>query len=281
MFRCWKKSAKVATWLGLRNGRPMRIPYACISMGTSSTINYTMMGRILSEKRGNDPSKKSIFLTLIFILFFALLWPKIDHFNPKNYEESIQIWAFLFAYFRFETLDLLVADGLISMFVDKHASDYIRKMADEAIYEQSPYSQYHRNAEQFQRVKAPAARCHNFAQYTWKMPHYCDYCRNFLWGLVQQVRRWKDSLQFVNVGPQLMTERIRSEWFDANLMCPINFSSHSKRSHHHITWFCPSFNAFAFKRISFRASDAKTVDLRRIRNAATSLGTIAYPRLST
>lgn len=36
---------------------------------------------------------------------------------------------------RFETMELLVADGLISMFMDKHASDYIKRMADEAIYE--------------------------------------------------------------------------------------------------------------------------------------------------
>ncbi|KAK6053473.1 SH2 domain protein [Cooperia oncophora] len=38
---------------------------------------------------------------------------------------------------RFETMELLVADGLISMFMDKHASDYIKRMADEAIYEHS------------------------------------------------------------------------------------------------------------------------------------------------
>ena len=31
------------------------------------------------------------------------------------------------------------------------------------------------------------ARAHNFSQYTFRAPHYCDYCRNFLWGLVHQV----------------------------------------------------------------------------------------------
>ncbi|KAK6026818.1 SH2 domain protein [Ostertagia ostertagi] len=82
---------------------------------------------------------------------------------------------------RFETMELLVADGLISMFMDKHASDYIKRMADEAIYEHSPYMQYTKSSE-----RKPVARSHSFTQYTFKMPHYCDYCRNFMWGLVQQ-----------------------------------------------------------------------------------------------
>lgn len=90
---------------------------------------------------------------------------------------------------RFETVELLVADGLIAMFIDKHASDYIKKMADEAIYEQSPYSQYNRNDEEAlqPRTKSPKPRPHNFASFTFKIPHYCDFCRNFMWGLVQQV----------------------------------------------------------------------------------------------
>ena len=37
---------------------------------------------------------------------------------------------------RFESIASLVADGLISMFMDKHASEYIKRMADDAIYEQ-------------------------------------------------------------------------------------------------------------------------------------------------
>ncbi|VDN17582.1 unnamed protein product [Gongylonema pulchrum] len=41
---------------------------------------------------------------------------------------------------RFEELEDLVADGLITMHMEKHANDYIQRMADEAIYEQSPYS---------------------------------------------------------------------------------------------------------------------------------------------
>uniref|UniRef100_A0A7E4UUA6 SH2 domain protein n=1 Tax=Panagrellus redivivus TaxID=6233 RepID=A0A7E4UUA6_PANRE len=95
---------------------------------------------------------------------------------------------------RFETVELLVADGLIHMFIDKHASDYIKRMADEAIYEQSPYSQYNRNDEEPQvpRIKSPKPRKHNFSSCTFKIPHYCDFCRNFMWGLVQQGVRCSD-----------------------------------------------------------------------------------------
>uniref|UniRef100_A0A8R1DQK2 Uncharacterized protein n=1 Tax=Caenorhabditis japonica TaxID=281687 RepID=A0A8R1DQK2_CAEJA len=91
---------------------------------------------------------------------------------------------------RFDTMDLLVADGLISMFVDLHAADYIRRMADEAIYEDSPYSRYTNAATDI--VPRKIARAHNFSSYTFKAPHYCDYCRNFLWGLVHQGMRCED-----------------------------------------------------------------------------------------
>uniref|UniRef100_A0A915CED1 Uncharacterized protein n=2 Tax=Parascaris TaxID=6254 RepID=A0A915CED1_PARUN len=90
---------------------------------------------------------------------------------------------------RFETLEELVADGLITMHMEKHANDYIQRMADEAIYEQSPYSQYQKAAD---CKRTPVARCHNFSPATFRIPHYCDYCRNFMWGLVQQGVKCED-----------------------------------------------------------------------------------------
>lgn len=87
---------------------------------------------------------------------------------------------------RFDTVDSLVRDGLISMYVEKHAANYIKNMADEAIYEHSPYLQYNK-ATELRASKLQQARSHNFSSFTFKMPHYCDYCRNFLWGIVQQV----------------------------------------------------------------------------------------------
>uniref|UniRef100_A0A0K0G1K7 Beta-chimaerin n=1 Tax=Strongyloides venezuelensis TaxID=75913 RepID=A0A0K0G1K7_STRVS len=92
---------------------------------------------------------------------------------------------------RFESLELMVADGLISMFLEKNASEYIRKMAEEAVYEHSPYLIYQRAANNISSdgpvvVGDFTNRPHNFSSFTFKMPHYCDYCRNFMWGLVQQ-----------------------------------------------------------------------------------------------
>nr|CRZ25488.1 BMA-CHIN-1 [Brugia malayi] len=90
---------------------------------------------------------------------------------------------------RFEHLEDLVADGLITMHMEKHANDYIQRMADEAIYEQSPYSQYQKATD---CRRQPCARCHNFTPATFRIPHYCDYCRNFMWGLVQQGVKCED-----------------------------------------------------------------------------------------
>src|SRR4051812_20158321 len=98
-------------------------------------------------------------------------------------------------------------------YMEKNASEYIANMADEAIYEQSPYSEFSRR---FQRQLCaseqisprsvrlpsrrsnsshhlvPTAKCHNFTSFSFTLPHYCDYCRNFLWGLVQQGMRCAD-----------------------------------------------------------------------------------------
>lgn len=45
---------------------------------------------------------------------------------------------------RFDTVQELVADGLICMYMDLHAADYIRNMTDQVVYEESPYIQYQR-----------------------------------------------------------------------------------------------------------------------------------------
>ncbi|CAJ0581092.1 unnamed protein product, partial [Mesorhabditis spiculigera] len=90
---------------------------------------------------------------------------------------------------RFDNIYDLVADGLICMYVDKYACEYIQKMTEEVVYEQSPYTVYNRSVGKTRQV---APRPHVFTQQTFKMPHYCDYCRNFLWGLVQQGVRCED-----------------------------------------------------------------------------------------
>ncbi|KAF7635328.1 hypothetical protein Mgra_00005295 [Meloidogyne graminicola] len=93
---------------------------------------------------------------------------------------------------RYDSIETLVEDGLISMYVEKHASNYINSMANEAVYELSPYSHYHRAPELYNKQRQTPPRCHNFNSFTFKMPHYCDFCRNFLWGIVQQGVRCLD-----------------------------------------------------------------------------------------
>ncbi|GMS89098.1 hypothetical protein PENTCL1PPCAC_11273 [Pristionchus entomophagus] len=92
---------------------------------------------------------------------------------------------------RFDSMELLVADGLISMYMDKHAADYIQRMADEAIYEQSPYLQYQSAVDKPAKPRSDP-RTHSFQSHTFRMIQFCDFCRNFLWGYVQQGVRCED-----------------------------------------------------------------------------------------
>ncbi|KAI6214828.1 SH2 motif and Protein kinase C and RhoGAP domain containing protein [Aphelenchoides besseyi] len=137
--------------------------------------------------RASKRSADAYTLGLFFdgnVLNYKLYYDGMHFVAEKRFEITI---CLLYISIRFETLDLLVADGLITMFVEKGAAEYIKKMADEAIYEQSPYSQYNRANEYINRSRtSPQQRSHSFTSFTFKMPHYCDYCRNFLWGLVQQ-----------------------------------------------------------------------------------------------
>ena len=44
---------------------------------------------------------------------------------------------------RFDSLDELVADGLICMYMDLHAKDYIERMDVDVNYEETPYWKVH------------------------------------------------------------------------------------------------------------------------------------------
>ncbi|KAL3087161.1 hypothetical protein niasHS_005400 [Heterodera schachtii] len=93
---------------------------------------------------------------------------------------------------RFDSIFELVQDGLICMYVEKHASDYIAQMADSVEYELSPYSFYGSFVAGQNFVSQTHPRGHNWQIFTFKIPTYCDFCRNFLWGLVQQGVRCLD-----------------------------------------------------------------------------------------
>lgn len=111
---------------------------------------------------------------------------------------------------------MLKITGLICMFMSLHAGEYIAKMSEEAVYEESPYSQYQRMATlpppgtsssasshhlggnghwqsptSSQGISA-AEKSHVFKPHTFRVARYCDLCRNFMWGLVQQGLRCED-----------------------------------------------------------------------------------------
>ncbi|KPM04865.1 N-chimaerin-like protein [Sarcoptes scabiei] len=146
---------------------------------------------------------------------------------------------------RFDTVHDLVADGLITLYVELHASDYIANLGTECRYEESPYMTLHKdrlrpliaenrsrqdcgkskqsnlgiipiplddrigeksddfdneanknqslslvNEEKFD-VKL-LKKAHNFKTHTFIGHPWCDFCGNFIWGLIGQGVRCED-----------------------------------------------------------------------------------------
>lgn len=134
---------------------------------------------------------------------------------------------------RFDTIQDLVADGLIALYLEAKAGDYIAMMCSESNYEVSPYmtltsrrrkrgpsatpllpkrplDQVDDNSHDYERPPTDAKeilvaaiqnsyidvqqyekqhmfKVHNFAGF-----HWCDYCGNFMWGLIGQGVKCED-----------------------------------------------------------------------------------------
>ncbi|XP_041759960.1 beta-chimaerin-like [Coregonus clupeaformis] len=129
---------------------------------------------------------------------------------------------------RFETVHDLVTDGLITLYIETKAAEYIAKMTTNPIYEHLGYTSLlkdkmgHRLSRRcteprrvtFQRedskiTTSPLVRhstlkdcpsekqssydkVHNFKVHTFRGPHWCEYCANFMWGLIAQGVRCSD-----------------------------------------------------------------------------------------
>ncbi|VDP11166.1 unnamed protein product [Soboliphyme baturini] len=129
---------------------------------------------------------------------------------------------------RFDNVNDLVADGLITMYVEKHASEYIKRMSEETVYDESPYNQYqkmrrklkslknqqhspeismtgtfddsmtlvsrHRNSSEgsTRSLEQDSQKVHRFKMHSFHGPHWCDFCGNYMWGLVQQGVKCED-----------------------------------------------------------------------------------------
>ncbi|KAJ0066035.1 hypothetical protein NL108_001263, partial [Boleophthalmus pectinirostris] len=126
---------------------------------------------------------------------------------------------------RFESVHDLVTDALITLYIETKAAEYIAKMTTNPIYEHLGYTSLlkdktvHRLSRArteprrvtFQRDEkitspvvrktalkdAPEKQCsyekiHNFKVHTFRGPHWCEYCANFMWGLIAQGVRCSD-----------------------------------------------------------------------------------------
>ncbi|XP_035276525.1 beta-chimaerin isoform X1 [Anguilla rostrata] len=125
---------------------------------------------------------------------------------------------------RFESIHDLVTDALITLYIETKAAEYIAKMTTNPIYEHLGYTsllrdkvthRLSRGRPEFKRVtfqredkissplvKRTALRdgekqctyekAHNFKVHTFRGPHWCEYCANFMWGLIAQGVRCSD-----------------------------------------------------------------------------------------
>ncbi|XP_041104978.1 beta-chimaerin isoform X2 [Polyodon spathula] len=129
---------------------------------------------------------------------------------------------------RFESIHDLVTDGFITLYIETKASEYIAKMTTNPIYEHVGYASLLRekvsrrisktkhdskkallvrvdsnSVEKITSLVRRAAlkenenhfnyeKAHNFKVHTFKGPHWCEYCANFMWGLIAQGVRCSD-----------------------------------------------------------------------------------------
>ncbi|KAJ7322445.1 hypothetical protein JRQ81_018732 [Phrynocephalus forsythii] len=130
---------------------------------------------------------------------------------------------------RFESIHDLVTDGLITLYIETKASEYISKMTTNPIYEHIGYATLLRekvsrrlSKSKTEPRKASVTTCeenvpvekitslvrraaltqndnhfnyekaHNFKVHTFRGPHWCEYCANFMWGLIAQGVRCSD-----------------------------------------------------------------------------------------
>uniref|UniRef100_A0A8C8A0S9 N-chimaerin n=1 Tax=Oryzias sinensis TaxID=183150 RepID=A0A8C8A0S9_9TELE len=131
---------------------------------------------------------------------------------------------------RFESVHDLVTDALITLYIETKAAEYIAKMTTNPIYEHLGYTSLIKDKMVHRLIKlgskgtllwkpikllascpqisspllrrsalkdTPEKQCsyekiHNFKVHTFRGPHWCEYCANFMWGLIAQGVRCSD-----------------------------------------------------------------------------------------
>ncbi|KAJ8004283.1 hypothetical protein DPEC_G00157200 [Dallia pectoralis] len=123
---------------------------------------------------------------------------------------------------RFESIHDLVTDGLITLYIETKAAEYIAKMTINPIYEHIGYTTLNKeptlkkhlpmceevpdgpvslgDGGDQERLTSLVRRAtlkendhatkyekvHSFKVHTFRGPHWCEYCANFMWGLIAQ-----------------------------------------------------------------------------------------------
>ncbi|KAJ8335125.1 hypothetical protein SKAU_G00407640 [Synaphobranchus kaupii] len=103
---------------------------------------------------------------------------------------------------RFQSMHDLVTDGLITLYIESKATDYISQMPCNPIYESVGYppsqirlcsSPSHSHTDnKLMIVKKQERRLwrsektHSFKIHNFPGPHWCEFCANFMWGLIAQ-----------------------------------------------------------------------------------------------
>ncbi|XP_028605049.1 N-chimaerin isoform X4 [Podarcis muralis] len=124
---------------------------------------------------------------------------------------------------RFESIHDLVTDGLITLYIETKAAEYIAKMTINPIYEHIGYTTLSREPTNKKHTVAVRdtldgkessgdndivekrltslvrratlkenehipkyEKVHSFKVHTFRGPHWCEYCANFMWGLIAQ-----------------------------------------------------------------------------------------------
>jgi hypothetical protein len=129
---------------------------------------------------------------------------------------------------RFDTIHDLVADGLITLYMEVHASDYIANLGNACKYEESPYMTLHKRKKQQKKSKSHSnkpsdlmqlkrisnyddavsedldcadssaidvqqfEKTHNFKTHNFMGSPWCDFCGNFIWGIIGQGVKCED-----------------------------------------------------------------------------------------
>uniref|UniRef100_A0A3Q2U141 N-chimaerin n=1 Tax=Fundulus heteroclitus TaxID=8078 RepID=A0A3Q2U141_FUNHE len=100
---------------------------------------------------------------------------------------------------RFESIHDLVTDGLITLYIETKAAEYITPGLSKPTSPASTFWQPIRSfalSQLTSLVRRATLResdmvpkyekVHNFKVHTFRGPHWCEYCANFMWGLIAQ-----------------------------------------------------------------------------------------------